>query len=545
MVRPLLLLLFSLLACHSQPVGGGAEASGASGMPDAASAPAKRPNILFVYSDDHATNALGTYGSSSARTPRLDRLATEGLRFDRAFCTNGICAPARAVVLTGQHSHLNGVPDNHGTSVLDPDAVTFPKLLGAAGYQTAMIGKWHLKSDPTGFDHWEVLPGQGRYYSPEFLRPDANGVTEKVVYPGYVTEVTTDLALDWLGEERDSDKPFLLMVQHKAPHRSWMPGPDEVDLYVGETLPEPPTLFDDYTNRASGAAAQEMSIANHMWMFYDLMVPPIEGEPGFGGNRDELDGPDRWALGWEKHMSEDELATWNAVFEPANTEYRALRDAGEFEGEAGAAALVRWKYQRYIKNYLRCINGVDKSMGRLLDALDEAGLAEDTIVVYSSDQGFYLGEHGWYDKRWMYEESLRLPLIVRWPGVVEPGRTDEHLVQNLDFAQTFLDAAGVDAPAHMQGISMLPILRGDEDPTWRDSIYYEYFEVGVHSVPRHYGVRTDRHKLIHYYDTDEWELIDLEVDPLELQSFYADPAYAAVRASLELELTRLRVAYER
>jgi len=518
------------------------------GVPvDAAEGPAStpsRPNILFIYADDHANNAVGAYGSESAVTPVIDRLADEGMRFDRAFCTNGICAPARAVVLTGQHSHLNGVPDNHGTSVLDPDAVTFPKLLGGAGYQTAMIGKWHLKSDPTGFDHWEVLPGQGRYYSPEFRRPATDGSVEKVVYPGYVTEVTTDLALDWLADERDPEAPFLLMVQHKAPHRSWMPGPNEVELYVGEDLPEPPTLFDDWSNRNAGAASQEMSISDHMWMFHDLMVPPIEGEPGFGGKRDELDGPDRWAVGWEAHMSEDELARWNAVFQPANAAWRARRDAGEFEGPEGEAALTRWKYQRYIKNYLRCINGIDKSVGRLLEALEEAGLAEDTIVVYSSDQGFYLGEHGWYDKRWMYEESLRLPLIVRWPGVVEPGSVDTNLVQNLDLAQTFLEAAGVPAPEHMQGLSMVPLLAG-EPVDWRDSIYYEYFEIGVHNVPRHYGVRTDRYKLIHYHDTDEWELIDLEVDPLELQSFYDDPAYAGVRAELAIELERLRVEYER
>ncbi|MDF1800623.1 MAG: sulfatase [Planctomycetota bacterium] len=536
MVRSLLLLLLPLLACHSQPLGAGDEASDAPGAP--AVSP-KRPNILFVYSDDHATNALGTYGSTAAVTPRLDRLASEGLRFDRAFCTNGICAPARAVVLTGQHSHINGVTDNSPSSVFDPESQTFPKLLGAAGYQTAMIGKWHLKSEPTGFDHWEVLPGQGRYYSPQFKRPGADGATETVVYPGYVTEVTTELALDWLNDERDPDQPFLLMVQHKAPHRSWMPGPREVDLYVGEDLPEPGTLFDDYATRASGAAAQEMSIANHMWMFYDLMVPPIEGELGFS-DPTELDGPDRWASGWERHMSDAELATWNSVFEPANAAFRAARDAGELEGDA----LTRWKYQRYIKNYLRCINGVDKSMGQLLDWLDESGLAEDTIVVYSSDQGFYLGEHGWYDKRWMYEESLRLPLILRWPGVVEPGRTDTHLVQNLDFAPTFLEAAGVSIPADMQGMSMLPILRGDRAPEWRDSIYYEYFEVGAHNVPRHYGVRTDRHKLIYYYDTDEWELFDLVADPDELNNLAGRPRHAALRSQLEAELARLRAEYE-
>ena len=494
-----------------------------------------RPNILFIYTDDHANAAIGAYGSSVAITPRLDRLANEGLRFDRAFCTNGICAPARAVVLTGKHSHINGVRDNG--SIFDPESSTFPKLLRSAGYQTALIGKWHLKTDPTGFDHWEVLPGQGQYYTPDFLRPGPDGVTEKVSYPGYVTEVTTDLALEWLDGERDQDKPFLLMLQHKAPHRTWMPGPGQLDLFEGTTIPEPTTLFDDYANRASGARDQEMTIARHMWLNYDLKVPPVPGEERY----ENPDGPDRWANGLTARMSPVERANWDAAFGPRNLAFRSALAAGELEGDA----LVRWKYQRYLKNYLRCIASVDESVGRVLDYLEANGLAENTLVVYSSDQGFYLGEHGWYDKRWMYEPSLRLPLIVRWPGVIDGGRTDAHLVQNLDFAPTFLAAAGVAVPEDMQGDSLIPILQGARDIPWRDSIYYEYFEVGIHNVPPHFGVRTARYKLICYEALGEWELFDLEADPDELVSRYDDPALADVRAQLEAELVRLRADYAR
>jgi len=500
------------------------------------------PNIIFIYSDDHANAAIGAYDSwlgDAVKTPNIDRLAQEGLRFDRAFCTNSICGPARAVVLTGKHSHLNGVRDNAPGTVFDPASDTFPKRLQANGYQTAMIGKWHLGSDPTGFDHWEVLPGQGRYYSPQFRRPDANGKTEKVTYPGYVTEVTTDLALDWLQNERDPQKPFMLMMQHKAPHRSWMPGPNELALYEGVQFPEPATLFDDYAGRAAGASHQEMTIANHMWMYYDLMVPPIEGELGFD-DPSKLKGPDRWASGWEKLMSPAELAAWKAHFEPANALYRQQRDAGELEGDA----LTRWKFQRYMEDYLACINGVDKSVGEVLAWLESSGMADNTIVIYSSDQGFYLGEHGWYDKRWMYEQSLRLPLILRWPGVVAAGTTDAHLVQNLDLAPTFLELAGATIPDDMQGLSLVPLLLG-EAPPWRDAIYYEYYEKGVHNVPPHFGVRTERYKLIRYDELAAWELFDLDADPNELHSVVDDAKYAEIRRGLEARLAELRTQYKR
>ena len=513
---------------------------------------AARPNIVFIYSDDHATAAVGTYENSVvasfAKTPNIDALAAEGLRFDKAFCTNGICAPARAVVLTGKHSHINGVTDNG--KVFDGSQVTFPKLLRNAGYQTALIGKWHLKTNPTGFDYWDVLPGQGQYYAPDFIRPAANydenasadvqkaeKMVERRQIAGHATEVTTELGLTWLEEDRDKDKPFLLMLQHKAPHRSWMPSPLQHSLYEGESLPEPLTLFDDYVGRASGAGTQEMTIAEHMWLWYDLKVPPAFW--GDGKDEHELTGPDRWAAGVEERMDEQQRAAWDMAYVPRNTAFRDAVAAGELQGDA----LTQWKYQRYIKNYLRCISGVDESVGRVTAWLEENGLTDNTIVVYSSDQGFFLGEHGWYDKRWMYEESLQVPLIVRWPGKVKAGRTDEHLVQNLDFAPTFLDAAGVSVPASMQGESLLPILRGEKIGEWRESIYYRYFEVGIHAVPPHYGVRTQSHKLIYYHNLDEWELFDLDSDPDEIRSCYGEDEYAKIQLELGAELTRLRTKY--
>ena len=484
-------------------------------------APAGPPNILFIFTDDHSTAAIGAYGSRINETPQLDRLAREGMVFDRLFCTNSICAPSRAVILSGKHSPANGVLDNGQR--FDGAQTTFPKLLQEAGYSTAMIGKWHLKTDPTGFDHWEILPGQGDYYNPDF-----RSAAGKQRYEGYVTDLTTDFALEWLEEGRDPEKPFLLMCQQKAPHRSWMPGPKHLDKYDGETIPEPATLFDDYATRSDAARMQEMEIDRHMYLYYDLKVPPLDPEA-------ELSGPDKWAAGPLERMNAEQRARFEAAFADENAAFHAA----QLEGRE----LVRWKYQRYIKNYLRCIASVDDNVGRLLDYLEDEGLAENTVVVYCSDQGFYLGEHGWYDKRWMYEPSLRMPFIVRWPGVVEPGTRDAHLAQNVDFAQTFLEAAGVAAPAEMQGRSLLPLLRGEDPADWRDEIYYEYFEVGIHAVEPHRGVRTARYKLMHIHTLDQWELYDLETDPDELRNRYADPELAAVREDLTQRLERLRQLY--
>jgi arylsulfatase A-like enzyme len=477
---------------------------------DAGQAPqtAHRPNILFIFSDDHATSAISAYGSKLIDTPHIDRLAREGTLFRNCFCTNSICGPSRAAILTGKHSHINGFRDNHST--FDGGQVTFPKLLQQAGYQTAIVGKWHLVSQPTGFDHWEVLPGQGAYYNPVMLSAPKTpeGPPTKRTMPGYVTDIVTDLAIDWLDTQRDGSKPFMLMLQHKAPHREWEPGPEELGLFRGTTFPEPETLFDDYAGRAGGAAEQEMTIARHML-------------------------PKDLALTTPKNMTPEQKARWEAAYAAENEAFREANLTGD--------ARTRWHYQRYIANYLRCVAGVDRTIGRVLDYLDKTGLARNTIVVYSSDQGFFLGEHGWYDKRWMYEESLRMPLVVRWPGTAVPGTVDDHLVQNLDFAPTFLAAAGAAPASDMQGRSLVPLLRGDSPADWRQSVYYHYYEFPEpHRVPSHYGVRTQRYKLIWYDDRREWELFDLAKDPRERRSIHADPAARDVFADLRTELARVR-----
>lgn len=511
--------------------------------------PSTPPNIIFIYSDDHATAAIGAYANSViapfAPTPNIDALAAQGIRFDQAFCTNGICAPARAVVLTGKHSHVNGVRDNG--QLFDGSQETFPKLLRQAGYQTALIGKWHLKTNPTGFDYWDILPGQGQYYSPAFIRPAANydenaspqqQKQQKMVVQrridGHVTEITTALGLDWLNKKRDSERPFLLMLQHKAPHRSWMPSPQQHARFEGTTLPEPTTLLDKYESRATGAKSQEMTIAEHMWLWYDLKIPPEMW--GDDKMNQELTGPDRWTKEIHGRMNKEQAAAWEAAYQPRNEQFRAAVASGKLKGDD----LTRWKYQRYLKDYLRCIAGVDDSVGEIMKWLKQNDLAKDTIVIYSSDQGFFLGEHGWYDKRWMYEPSLQIPLIVRWPQTIKAGRTNSALVQNLDFAPTLLEAAGVDVPEAIQGKSLVPILTGQPPSSWRKSIYYRYFEVGIHAVPPHYGVRTDRYKLIYYHELDEWELFDLESDPDEMKNCFDSKSHAAIRTTLQQELARLR-----
>ena len=485
----------------------------ACGSPDRSGAPGEaetppRPNILFIFTDDHATHAVGAYGGyleEFAPTAHIDRLAREGMLFRNAFVGNSICVPSRATILTGTHSHINGAITNR--VAFDGAQPTFPKLLQQAGYQTALIGKWHLQSEPTGFDHWEILTGfggQGSYYNPDFASPA--GSTHVT---GYTTDIVTEKALEWLREDRDP-RPFLLMVQHKAPHIPWEPGPEHLTLFEGVTIPEPPTLFDDYEGRNSAAAHTYMTIERHMGPKILMLQPPAT-------------------------LTAEQLELWNAVYGPRNAAYREENPQGPDR--------VRWRYQRYIKDYLRTIASVDDGVGRLLDYLDRTGLADSTVVVYASDQGFFLGNHGWYDKRWMYEESLRFPLIMRWPGVIGPGAEDRHLVQNLDLAPTFLDMAGVDIPDRVQGRSLLPLLRGREPVAWRDAIFYEYYEHGAHGVPRQHGVRTDRYKLIHYPTTGERELFDLREDPHELQSVHDNPAYANVLDRMERRLTELRTRF--
>ena len=482
-------------------------------------ADARPPNIVFIFSDDHAWQAVSAYGRGLNHTPNIDRIGREGVRFDNCLVPNSICAPSRATVLTGKYSHLNGVRDN--TETFDGSQQTFPKLLRAAGYQTAFIGKWHLKSDPTGFDHWEVLPGQGHYYNPDFIT--AAGRRQRA---GYVTELVADLSLDWLAK-RDPSRPFLLMSQHKAPHRNWMPAPDKLQLYEGVTFPEPPNLFDRYEHRASPASRQEMEIDRHMTLMYDLKLVPEGVNPDDPDYKSFLDGYNR--------MSAEQKRTWDAAY--------ARRNAAFYKAAPKGADLVRWKYQRYMQDYLRCVASVDDAVGRVLRYLDATGLASSTIVVYASDQGFFLGEHGWFDKRWIYEESLRTPFLLRWPGVAAEGSACSALTSNLDFAETILEAAGVAVPLEMQGRSLVPLLGGRVPSDWRRSFYYHYYEKEPHHVAPHRGVRTDRHVLAHFYETDEWELFDLQRDPRQMRSVYADAAYAPVVAELKAELERLRREY--
>jgi arylsulfatase A-like enzyme len=465
----------------------------------------KRPNIIYIMTDDHASHALSCYGSKINKTPNLDRIADEGMRFDNSFCTNSICAPCRAVVLTGKYSHINGVTDNRKR--FDGSQQTFPKLLQKAGYKTAMIGKWHLKTDPTGFDYWNVLPGQGAYYNPAMIE-----MGQRKKYTGYVTDIITDHALKWLKSLGTSEQ-FCLMYHHKAPHRRWEPGPEHLTMYDDVKIPEPDNLFDDYSDRGRAAKEQDMTIAETMNARDLKLTPP----------------PD---------LTDEQQKLWDAAYGPKNEAFEKANLKGK--------ELIRWKYQRYIKDYLRCIASVDDNVGRVLDYLDESGLVENTVVFYTSDQGFYLGDHGWFDKRFMYEESLRMPLMVRCPKHIKAGSTTGDIVLNLDFAPTFLDIAGVSIPDDMQGESLVPILLGRTPGDWRESMYYHYYEYpAVHSVKRHYGVRTKRYKLIHFYhDIDEWELYDLEKDPSEMKSVYGDPAYAGIVKELKAELKRLRRKYK-
>ncbi|MFZ5515601.1 MAG: sulfatase [Candidatus Zhuqueibacterota bacterium] len=486
----------------------------------------RRPNILFIMTDDHAYQSISCYGSHMNQTPQIDRLARDGVRFEQSYVTNSICAPSRAVLLTGKYSHINGHVDNRNT--FDGSQPTFPKLLQQAGFQTAMVGKWHLKSDPTGFDYWNILPDQGQYYNPDFIEM---GVRQQI--HGYATDVVTDIALDWL-EKRDRNRPFCLLLHHKAPHRNWMPALKYLNKYEDVEIPMPETFFDDYVTRSDAARQQEMEVVNHTFPIYDLKGPLDESTPP--RNDDEKADRDMWKAGYNR-MTEEQKNAWDAAYGPRNKAYQESLPEGR--------DLARWKYQRYIKDYLRCVDSVDENIGRVLDYLDNNDLAENTIVVYTSDQGFYLGEHGWFDKRFMYEQSLRMPLIIRYPARVKPAVNSSDMVMNLDFAPTFLDFAGVAAPADMQGRSLRRVLTGKTPSDWRQSIYYHYYEYPAwHMVKRHYGVRTHEFKLIHfYYDIDAWELYDLKKDPHELNNVYDDPAYADKVVELKAELERLRKFY--
>jgi len=480
-----------------------------------------RPNIVFIMSDDHAYQAISAYNDrlkEIAPTPNIDRLAREGMRFDRCLVTNSLCGPARAVILTGKYSHLNGFMGNNGKD-FDGSQETFPKLLQQAGYQTVIIGKWHLGSKPTGFNHWEILNDQGQYYNPDFI--DANGLHQE---KGYVTEIITEKTLDWLKEAKAKGKPFLLMVQHKAPHREWEPALKYLSFYKGKIFPEPSTLYDDYSGRGAAAHEQKMTISRDMLVDADLKMWNNKKDSNYLRTRGRMDS----AQG----------AAWDKFYDLVQAEFSKLNPEGR--------DLVKWKYQRYMYDYLTCIKSVDESVGKILDYLKESGMEKNTIIIYTSDQGFYLGEHGWFDKRFMYEQSYRTPLLIKWPEKIKPGSINRDIVSNIDFPETFLEIAGIKIPTSMQGKSMVPLLRGHTPADWRKEHYYHYYEYpAVHSVKRHYGISTKRYVLIHfYYDVDEWELYDLATDPDEMKNRYDDPKYAQVRKELTAKLKTLRTIYK-
>ncbi len=489
----------------------------------------QRPNIVFIFSDDHAVQAIGAYGSKINQTPNIDRLAEEGTVFLNSFCANSICGPSRANILTGKHSHINGFRRNGER--FDGTQTTFPKLLQQAGYQTALVGKWHLSSNPTGFDFWEVLPGQGSYYNPAFIQMDGS----RQQFTGYCTDLITEKALKWLKEDRDPSKPFVLMAQHKAPHRNWSPALRHLSMFDGKDVPVPDTLFDDYSGRTPLLKENEMTLDRHFHWGHDAKFRGPSQHPEHFASRHRN--------GEYLRMNEEQKAAWDAQYEPENQALLAQLEAGELSKED----VVRWKYQRYIKDYLRTVAAVDDGVGSILDYLDEAGLADNTVVIYSSDQGFYLGEHGWYDKRWMFEESLKMPFLVRWPGVVKAGVKSEALIQNIDYAPTFLEIAGTPVPADIQGRSILPVLRNDSQATsdWRDAIYYAYYEnASAHAVPIHDGVRSQNHKLMYFPRGRQWQLFDLVADPQELRSVHDDPQYARVFNVLKKRYEDLRTFYD-
>jgi arylsulfatase A-like enzyme len=466
---------------------------------------AKAPNIVFIFADDLTCQAISTYGDERKllETPNIDRVAQQGMRFDRCLVTNSICGPSRATILTGKYSHKNGFYNNTN-SRFDSSQTTFVKLLKDAGYATSLIGKWHLVSDPVGFDHWCILPGQGLYYNPPMIE---NGT--QITTSGYVTDIVTDKSIAWL-KNRDKSKPFLLMAQHKAPHREWAPPLRHLGWNGDRVFDEPKTLFDDYAGRSKAVSDHDMGL--------DRTFTPLDAK-----------------FTRPPNMTDEQKAEWD--------KYYAVRNTTFFEETPRGKALVKWRYQRYLHDYLACVKAVDESVGQVMAALDEEGIADDTLVVISSDQGFFLGEHGWFDKRWIFEESLRTPLVMKWPKMIQPGTSTNKIVSLLDFAQTFLDVAGIKATKEMQGHSLLPLMRGETPTDWRTSLYYHYYEFPEpHRVRPHVGVVTDRYKLVHYYgtDVDDWELLDRELDPLEIRSFYDAPDHAATVAELKKELERLR-----
>lgn len=492
----------------------------------------KQPNILFIMSDDHAYQAISAYDNTLTTTPNIDRIAKEGMLFTNASVTNAICAPSRATILTGKHTHINGKIDN--LTSFDTSQVTFPQLFQEAGYQTAMFGKLHFGNNPKGVDDFMILPGQGDYINPEFISKEG-----RTTIRGYVTDIITDLTLNWFKEKRDPEKPFMLMYLHKAPHRNWWPSPEKFKAYSTKTFPEPATLFDDYENRGTAAKTAEMNILKHMKYSSDNKVR-AETIERMGDVKPVIPGNTTWGYKTYARANAEQKAQYDETLDAISADFEANWPTMTDKEK------IQWKYQRYMQDYLATIESVDDNVGRVLDYLDESGLAENTIVVYTSDQGFYLGEHGWFDKRFIYDESFKTPLLIRWPNTITAGTTNDEMVQNLDFAQTFLEAAKIKVPSDMQGESLLPLLTGNDKEWDRDAVYYHFYEYpSVHMVKRHYGIVTKEFKLVHfYYDIDEWELYDRINDPQEMNNVFNKPEYKAIAESLKTQLKELRIKYK-
>ena len=502
----------------------------------------KRPNILFIMSDDHAYQAVSAYSDKLINTPNIDRIADEGILFTNACVTNSICAPSRATILTGKFSHLNGKIDNHAK--FDTTQVTFPQLFKKAGYQTAMFGKLHFGNNPKGVDDFLILPGQGHYINPKFL-----GKKSDTVITGYVTDIITDLTLDWFKNKMDKEKPFMMMYLHKAPHRAWWPSPEKFAEFYEKRFPEPETLFDDYSNRGTAAKTAEMNLLTHMQYMHDSKVRPsvikemgqVDPEIVYVRGDGTLMRPTaRGFYGPFGRANKDQKKKYNVTLDKISADFQ------ENWPKMNDKEKMKWKFQRYMQDYLATISSVDDNVGRVLDYLDESGLDKNTIVVYTSDQGFYLGEHGWFDKRFIYNESFKTPLLIRWPNKIQAGITNDEMVQNLDFAQTFLEAAMIDAPEDMQGESLIPLLTGNNEKWTREEVYYHYYEYpSVHMVKRHYGIVNKEYKLVRfYYDVDEWELYDRLNDPNEVNNVYDNPEYADVVEDLKIRLANLRLKYK-
>ena len=487
-----------------------------------AQAQKKQMNIVFIMSDDHSYQTISAYDKRFISTPNIDWLADNGVKFQESFVANSLSGPSRACMLTGKHSHANGFTDNSKT--FDGGQQTFPKLLQKQGYQTAMIGKWHLTSLPTGFNYWDILIGQGDYYNPDFL---SNG--KKIRRLGYVTNIIADMAIDWMENKRDKNKPFCLLMHNKAPHRVWNPDTCDLRLYDDVTYPLPKTFYDDYAGRLA-AQKQEMSIIKDMDLVYDNKMADKENEIH------TTTGLEQWGRGNYKRMTPSQRAQWDSYYDPIIKKFK--------EDKLSGKALAEWKYQRYMHDYMRVIHSVDRNVGRVIEYLRQHGLLDNTMIVYTSDQGFYMGEHGWFDKRFMYEESFRTPLLVYYPGG-KHGVVKE-MVQNIDYAPTFLDVAGAKVPSDIQGRSFLPLLEGKKPANWRQSLYYHYYEYPAeHSVCRHYGIRTKRYSLMHFYnDVNAWELYDLKKDPDQMHNIYGKPGTEKLTKNLKKQLLQLQVQYD-